>query len=59
MYTSRMFDMWSSVTSKLEGHTALQTNVQTNGTQNQSSGSIKGKQTKKKKTKNDKPTNNI
>lgn len=38
-----MFDMWSTVTSKLEAHTALQTNVQTNGQQNQSSGSIKGK----------------
>ena len=44
MYTSRMFDMWSSVTSKLEAHanTMVQTNVQTPG-QNQSSGSIKGK----------------
>ncbi|XP_055319954.1 probable nuclear hormone receptor HR3 isoform X8 [Sitodiplosis mosellana] len=41
MYTSRMFDMWSNVTSKFEGHTALQTNVQTNGGQTQSSGSIK------------------
>lgn len=43
MYTSRMFDMWSNVTSKFEGHTSLQTNVQTNGGQTQSSGSIKGK----------------
>ncbi|XP_031640742.1 probable nuclear hormone receptor HR3 isoform X4 [Contarinia nasturtii] len=41
MYTSRMFDMWSNVTSKFEGHTSLQTNVQTNGGQTQSSGSIK------------------
>lgn len=37
-----MFDMWSNVTSKFEGHTSLQTNVQTNGGQTQSSGSIKG-----------------
>lgn len=42
MYASRMFDMWSNVTSKFEGHTSLQTNVQTNGGQTQSSGSIKG-----------------
>lgn len=43
MYTSRMFDMWNSVTSKLEAHanTMVQTNVQTPG-QTQSSGSIKG-----------------
>ncbi|XP_037916386.1 probable nuclear hormone receptor HR3 isoform X3 [Hermetia illucens] len=42
MYTSRMFDMWNSVTSKLEAHanTMVQTNVQTPG-QTQSSGSIK------------------
>ncbi|XP_055921498.1 probable nuclear hormone receptor HR3 isoform X2 [Eupeodes corollae] len=42
MYTSRMFDMWSSVTSKLEAHanTLVQTNVQS-PTQNNSSGSIK------------------
>lgn len=39
-----MFDMWSSVTSKLEAHanTLGQTNVQSPG-QNNSSGSIKGK----------------
>lgn len=45
MYTAKMFDMWSNVTSKFEGHTSLQTNVQTNGGQTQSSGSIKGKYT--------------
>lgn len=40
-----MFDMWSTVTSKLEAHnTAIQTNAQTNNAgQIQSSGSIKGK----------------
>lgn len=38
-----MYDMWSNVTSKFEGHTALQTNVQANNGQSQSSGSIKGK----------------
>lgn len=37
-----MFDMWSNVTSKFEGHTSLQTNAQTIGGQTQSSGSIKG-----------------
>lgn len=42
MYTSRMFDMWSQT--KLEAHTPpLQTNVQANNAQTQSSGSIKGK----------------
>ena len=43
MYTQRMFDMWSSVTTKLEAHahTLGQTNVQSPG-QNNSSGSIKG-----------------
>lgn len=41
-----MFDMWNNVSSKLEGHTSLQTNVQTNGGQTQSSGSIKGKMLK-------------
>ncbi|XP_037049466.1 probable nuclear hormone receptor HR3 isoform X10 [Bradysia coprophila] len=40
MYTSRMFDMWSQT--KLEAHTPpLQTNVQANNAQTQSSGSIK------------------
>lgn len=43
MYTSRMFDMWSTVTSKLESHAPVQTNVQATSVQNQSSGSIKGK----------------
>lgn len=43
MYTSRMFDMWSTVTSKLESHTPVQTNVQATSVQSQSSGSIKGK----------------
>lgn len=40
-----MFDMWSTVTSKLEAHnTTIQTNAQTNNAgQIQSSGSIKGK----------------
>lgn len=39
-----MFDMWNSVTSKLEAHanTLGQSNVQSPG-QNNSSGSIKGK----------------
>lgn len=43
MYTQRMFDMWNSVTSKLEAHanTLGQSNVQSPG-QNNSSGSIKG-----------------
>lgn len=50
MYTSRMFDMWSNVTSKFEGHTALQTNVQANNGQSQSSGSIKGKQNNNKES---------
>lgn len=50
MYTSRMFDMWSNVTSKFEGHTSLQTNVQTNGGQTQSSGSIKGNMNIQEKT---------
>ncbi|TMW54702.1 hypothetical protein DOY81_000233 [Sarcophaga bullata] len=42
MYTQRMFDMWNSVTSKLEAHanTLGQSNVQSPG-QNNSSGSIK------------------
>lgn len=50
MYASRMFDMWSTVTSKLEAHnnSPVQTNVQANGVQTQSSGSIKGKKQKKK-----------
>lgn len=44
MFTSRMFDMWSSVTSKLEAHSQIQTNIQTTTSlQNSSSGSIKGK----------------
>lgn len=39
-----MFDMWSSVTSKLEAHSQIQTNIQTTTSlQNSSSGSIKGK----------------
>lgn len=42
-----MFDMWSSVTSKLDAHnntSPVQTNVQANvNGQAQSSGSIKGK----------------
>lgn len=52
-----MFDMWNSVTSKLEAHanTLGQSNVQSPG-QNNSSGSIKGKnnirKTKKHKKKN-------
>ncbi|XP_023159884.2 probable nuclear hormone receptor HR3 isoform X1 [Drosophila hydei] len=43
MYTQRMFDMWSSVTSKLEAHanTLGQSNVQSPAGQNNSSGSIK------------------
>lgn len=45
MYTQRMFDMWSSVTSKLEAHANNlgQSNVQSPAGQNNSSGSIKGK----------------
>lgn len=43
MFTSRMFDMWSSVTSKLEAQTQIQTNIQQTTLQNSSSGSIKGK----------------
>jgi nuclear receptor subfamily 1 group F member 4 len=42
MFTPRMFDMWSSVTTKLEAHTPMQTNIQPNSVQNSSSGSIKG-----------------
>lgn len=44
MYTQRMFDMWSSVTCKLEAHANNlgQSNVQSPG-HNNSSGSIKGK----------------
>lgn len=39
-----MFDMWSTVTSKLESHAPVQTNVQATSVQSQSSsGSIKGK----------------
>lgn len=40
-----MFDMWSSVTSKLEAHANNlgQSNVQSPAGQNNSSGSIKGK----------------
>ena len=38
-----MFDMWSSVTSKLEAQTQIQTNIQHTQLQNSSSGSIKGK----------------
>lgn len=47
MYTQRMFDMWSSVTSKLEAHANNlgQSNVQSPAGQNNSSGSIKGKAT--------------
>ncbi|XP_032591127.1 probable nuclear hormone receptor HR3 isoform X2 [Drosophila grimshawi] len=43
MYTQRMFDMWSSVTSKLEAHANNlgQSNVQSPAAQNNSSGSIK------------------
>lgn len=37
-----MFDMWSSVTSKLEAQTQIQTNIQQTNLQNSSSGSIKG-----------------
>ncbi|CRL04006.1 CLUMA_CG017124, isoform A [Clunio marinus] len=36
-----MFDMWSSVTSKLEAQTQIQTNIQQTQLQNSSSGSIK------------------
>lgn len=43
MYTSRMFDMWSTVSTKLEQSNAIQSNIQTTNLQNQSSGSIKGK----------------
>lgn len=43
MYTSRMFDMWSTVSTKLEQSNAIQSNIQTTSLQNQSSGSIKGK----------------
>lgn len=45
MYTQRMFDMWSSVTCKLEAHANNlgQSNVQSPG-HNNSSGSIKGKE---------------
>lgn len=42
MYTSRMFDMWNSVQTKLESHQPVQTNVQAGNLQNGSSGSIKG-----------------
>ena len=42
MFTSRMFDMWSSVTSKLEAQTQIQSNIQQTNLQNSSSGSIKG-----------------
>lgn len=41
-----MFEMWNTVTSKLEAHQPVQTNVQAVGgsaAQTQSSGSIKGK----------------
>lgn len=38
-----MFDMWSSVTSKLEAQTQIQSNIQQTNLQNSSSGSIKGK----------------
>jgi hypothetical protein len=37
-----MFDMWSSVTSKLEAQTQIQSNIQQTNLQNSSSGSIKG-----------------
>lgn len=47
MFTSRMFDMWSSVTSKLEAQTQIQTNIQQTTLQNSSSGSIKGKRLEK------------
>lgn len=46
MFTPRMFDMWSSVTSKLEAQTQIQTNIQQTSLQNSSSGSIKGKHLK-------------
>uniref|UniRef100_A0A182TJJ3 Uncharacterized protein n=1 Tax=Anopheles melas TaxID=34690 RepID=A0A182TJJ3_9DIPT len=36
-----MFEMWSNVTSKLEAHIPMQTNVQASTVQNSSSGSIK------------------
>lgn len=46
MFTPRMFDMWNSVTTKLEAHTQIQTNITniqtTTSLQNSSSGSIKG-----------------
>ncbi len=46
MFTPRMFDMWNSVTTKLEAHTQIQTNITniqtTTALQNSSSGSIKG-----------------
>lgn len=38
-----MFDMWSTVTTKLDGHTSVQSNIQTTSVQSPSSGSIKGK----------------
>ncbi|XP_049284695.1 probable nuclear hormone receptor HR3 isoform X6 [Anopheles funestus] len=41
MFTPRMFEMWSNVTSKLEAHIPMQTNVQASTVQNSSSGSIK------------------
>ncbi|XP_055698259.1 probable nuclear hormone receptor HR3 isoform X8 [Phlebotomus papatasi] len=41
MHTSRMFDMWSTVTTKLDGHTSVQSNIQTTSVQSPSSGSIK------------------
>lgn len=44
MFTPRMFDMWNTVTTKLEPHTQIQTNIQSpTSLQNSSSGSIKGK----------------
>lgn len=43
MFTPRMFEMWTNVTSKLEAHIPMQTNVQQTTVQNSSSGSIKGK----------------
>ncbi|XP_021702100.1 probable nuclear hormone receptor HR3 isoform X6 [Aedes aegypti] len=41
MFTPRMFEMWTNVTSKLEAHIPMQTNVQQTTVQNSSSGSIK------------------
>ncbi|XP_055549908.1 probable nuclear hormone receptor HR3 isoform X4 [Wyeomyia smithii] len=41
MFTPRMFEMWTNVTSKLEAHIPMQTNVQQAAVQNSSSGSIK------------------